>query len=187
MQLVRPEARHLDSYLDALRRGWSADTVRGAAAAAEELQAIAADPQGFLASKEDHEAKGPMVKLPDGSLVKRISGFTRWLWDGEFCGSINLRWQPGTAERPPHCLGHIGYAVVPWKQGRGFATQALADLLPEAWGVGLPFVDLTTDPDNVASQRVIAANGGVLHEHFIKPAQFGAKAGVRYRIYSGDD
>ena len=183
MQLVRPEARHLDSYLDALNRGWSADTVRGAVAAAEELQAIAADPQGFLASTEDREAKGPMVTLPDGSLVKRIPGFRRWIWDGEFCGSINFRWQPGTTELPAHCLGHIGYAVVPWKRGRGLAKRALAGLLPEAWAVGLAFVELTTDPDNIASQRVIVANGGELHEDFIKPAQLGGKPGLRYRIY----
>jgi predicted acetyltransferase len=40
------------------------------------------------------------------------------MWDGDFAGAINLRWQPGTAELPPHCLGHIGYGVVPWKRGR---------------------------------------------------------------------
>jgi len=41
------------------------------------------------------------------------------MWDDEFAGSIGFRWQPGTSALPPHCLGHIGYAVVPWKQGRG--------------------------------------------------------------------
>jgi predicted acetyltransferase len=41
------------------------------------------------------------------------------MWDGEFCGSIGLRWLPGTEELPPHCLGHIGYAVVPWKRRLG--------------------------------------------------------------------
>ena len=54
------------------------------------------------------------------------------MWDGEFCGSIGFRWQPGTSTLPPYVLGHIGYAVVPWKRGRGYATQALALLLPEA-------------------------------------------------------
>ncbi len=182
MQLVRPENQHLESYVHALRRGWSKDNVRGVIAAREELERIEADPTAFLAAMEDREAKGPMVKLPDGSEVKRIPGFRRWIWDTEFCGSIDLRWQPGTTELPPHCLGHIGYAIVPWKQGRGFATRALRDLLPEAWAVGLPFVEITTDPDNVASRRVIEANGGVLIEQFTKPPQFGSRPGLRYRI-----
>ena len=62
------------------------------------------------------------------------------------------------------------------------ATEALRQLLPEARAVGLPHVIITTDLDNTASQRVILANGGVLVEQFDKPAQFGGKAGLRYRI-----
>lgn len=186
MTLVRPTLEHLESYVAALRQGWSADNVRGKLAADEELARIQEDPQAFLASLEDREARGPKVKLPDGSEVQRIPGFRRWIWDGTFCGSIGLRWQPGTSALPPHCLGHIGYAVVPWKQRQGLATRALGLLLPEAWAVGLPFVEITTDPQNVASQRVITANGGVLHEHFIKPAQFGSRPGLRYRIHRSD-
>jgi predicted acetyltransferase len=184
MRLVRPEGLHLQSYVDALKRGWSADNVRGVVAAEEELACIEADPAAFLDAMEDREAKGPMVKLPDGSEVERIPGLRRWMWDGEFCGSIGFRWQPGTTELPPHCLGHVGYAVVPWKQRQGIATQALAAILPEAWAVGLPFIEVTTDPDNTASQKVIQANGGVLFEHFVKPPQFGSKPGLRYRIYA---
>lgn len=182
MHLVRPTAEHLPSYVAALERGWSADNLRGAVAAAEELLRIQTDATAFINSMEDREAKGPPVTLPDGSVVNRIPGFRRWLWDGEFCGSIGLRWQPGTTALPPHCLGHVGYAVVPWKQGQGYAQSALGQLLPEAKAVGLPFVDITTDPDNSASQRVILANGGYLVEKFNKPAQFGGKPGLRFRI-----
>ena len=151
-------------------------------AAKEELGRVSANAQAFIATMEDREAKGPPVTLPDGSVVSRIPGFRRWLWDGEFCGSIGFRWQKGTTELPPHCLGHIGYSVVPWKRKLGYAKAALAQLLPEAKSVGLPFVELTTDPENIASQRVIVANGGVLAEHFIKPPQFGSKPGLRFRI-----
>ena len=185
MQLVRPEPEHLSSYVAALERGWSADNVRGLVAAQEELLTIAKDPSAFLAAMEDREAKGAAVTLPDGSTVARIPGFRRWLWDGEFCGSIGMRWQHGTAELPPHCLGHIGYAVVPWKQRKGYATAALRALLPEAQAIGLPYVEVTTDPDNIASQRVIEANGGRLFERFVKPPQFGSKPGLRYRIPIG--
>src|SRR3954462_8936262 len=149
MQLVRPGPEHLASYVTALERGWSYDNERGVEAAREELSRIRADSATFLASMEDREAKGPPITLPDGSVAKRLPGFRRWLWDDEFCGSIGVRWQPGTAALPPYCLGHIGYAVVPWKQRLGYAKA-----------VGLPYVEITTDPDNVPSRRVIEANGG---------------------------
>jgi len=182
MQLVWPSLEHLPSYVAALQSGWSADNVRGAAAAAEELERIATDRTAFLASMIDREARGEPVKLPDGSMVKRIPGFRRWMWDGEFCGVISFRWQPGTEALPPHCLGHIGYAVVPAKRNRGYATQALRETLPLAKAEGLRFVEVTTDPENAASQRTIEANGGVLYERFVKPAQFGSTPGLRYRI-----
>ena len=181
MQLVRPTEHHLPSYIMALEKGWSADTTR-AAAGQEELKRIRDDAPAFIASMEDREANGPPVALPDGSVVKRLPGFRRWMWDGGFCGSISFRWQAGTTELPPHCLGHIGYAVVPWKQGLGHATSALARMLPEARAVGLPFVEIITDPDNLASRRVIVANGGALVEHFTKPPQFGGGPGLRFRI-----
>ena len=182
MELVWPSAEHLASYVAALERGWSADNVRGAAAAREELAKIDADPHKFITSLVDREAKGDPVTLPDGSVVPRLPGYRRWMWDGEFCGSIGFRWQPGTPALPPHCLGHVGYAVVPWKQRRGYATLALRMLLLEARAVGLPFIEITTEPENVASQRVIQANGGVLFEHFTAPAQFGNRPSLRYRI-----
>ena len=187
MQLVRPDPEHLASYVAALEHGWSADNERGVEAAREELSRIQANAAAFLASMEDREAKGPPVTLPDGSTAKRVPGFRRWLWDGEFCGSIGLRWQPGTTALPPHCLGHIGYAVVPWKQCRGYAKLTLCLILPEAAAVGLPYVEITTDPDNIASQCVVAANGGVLVERFTKPPQFGSKPGLRFRISLHED
>lgn len=182
MQLVWPSSLHLPGYVSALERGWSPDNVRGDAAAKEELARIAADPEDFLARQVDREAKGDAVTLPDGSTVPRLPGFRRWIWDGEFCGVISLRWQRGTEALPPHCLGHIGYAVVPWKRRCGYATQALRLTLPEAKAEGLKYVEITTDPDNIASVRVIEANGGVLVERFTKPAQFGGKLGLRFRI-----
>ena len=79
-------------------------------------------------------------------------------------------------------LGHIGYAVVPWKQRLGYATQALRLLLPEAKAEGLTHVEITTDPHYVASRRVVEANGGVVVEQFVRPPAFGGTPAVRYRI-----
>ena len=180
--LMAPTQAELPSFIAALERGWSPDTTRGADAATEELARLRADPARYLALMTDREAAGGPVKLPDGSMVQRLPGLRRWIWDGEFCGSIGLRWQRGTPELPSHTLGHIGYAVVPWKRQRGHATRALGLMLAIARDEGLPWVTITTDADNAVSQRVIEANGGELVERFTKPAAFGGLPGLRYRV-----
>ncbi len=181
MRLVVPAREHLPEYEAALRRGWSPDNVRLDLAIAEQLAAIAADADGFLAGLDDPEARGGPIPLPDGSTVPRLPGFRRWMWHDGFCGSIGFRWQPGSADLPAHVLGHIGYAVVPWRRREGIATRALALLLDEVRPRGLPHVELTTDPGNIASQRVIQANGGVLVERFHKAA-YGEGESMRWRI-----
>ena len=185
MHLVRPSPEHLPDYVAALERGWSPNNERGIAATQEELERIRSDPQAFLDSLHDPQGKGAAVTMPDGSLVPRLPGFRHWMWDGGFAGNIALRWQEGTVELPPYCLGHIGYSVVPWKQRRGYATAALIEMLGEARRMGLPYVEITADPDNVASQKVILAAGGRFHERFTKPPQFGSKPCLRFRVPLG--
>ncbi len=179
-RLVWPALDYLDGVRAALARGWSPNTVHDTSR--RELERIDADPVAWVDGQVDREAKGPPIEDADGTLLARLPGFTRWMWDGEFCGSIGLRWQKGTTDLPPTCLGHVGYAVVPWKRGRGYATRALRALLDDVRAEGLPHVVVTTDPDNVASRRVIEANGGTLVERFIKPASHGGGQGLRYRI-----
>lgn len=178
-----PSPEYIASYVDALGRGWSPDNVRGKEAAEEQLAAIERDEAGFLAALDDPEARGAPIKLPDGTLVPRLPSIIRWMWDGVFCRSIGFRWQAGTAALPPSCLGHIGYAVVPWKRRQGYAKTALAEMLKEARARELPFVEITTKPDNAASCRTIRANGGILIERFVKDAALGGEEELRFRIY----
>ena len=182
LQLLVPSLAHLAAYTDALRRGWSPDNVRLEEAVREELELIADDPAAFVAMLDDREAKRGPITLPDGSQVPRLPGYRRWMWDGDFCGSIGFRWQPGTSALPPHCLGHIGYSVVPWKQRLGHATRALALLLPDVRKEGLAYVELTTDPDNLPSQKVITANGGALVKRFRKEPAYGQAEALLFRI-----
>jgi len=181
MELVWPAAEYLPGYVHALQQAWSPDNLRPEVAS-DQLARIAEDPTRFLSEQVDREAKGSPVVLPDGSTVPRLPGYTQWMWDGEFCGSIGFRWQPGTSELPPYCLGHIGYSVVPWKRQRGYATRALQLLLPQARDEGLAYVELTTDADNISSQRVIEANGGEVIERFFKSAAYGGAESLRFRI-----
>lgn len=184
VKLATPDRSMLPSYVEALRRGWSArNDLPGDAE--RQLAVIEADPDRFLASHIDPEARGEPITMPDGSRVPRLPGISLWIWDGEFCGVANFRWQNGTCELPPHVLGHIGYSVVPWKRGRGYATAALGLMLRRARETGLEYVELTCDPENEASRKVIEANGGVFVERFTKSRQHGGKPGLRYRVELG--
>jgi predicted acetyltransferase len=186
VKLLVPALAQLDAYAAALRRGgfWP-DNIRREASAQDELGKIAADPAAFVASLDDREARGGPITLSDGSQVKRLPSYRRWIWDDGFCGQIGFRWQPGTSVLPAYVLGHIGYAVVPWERGRGYATRALALLLPEARKEGLDHVELTTDTDNLPSQKVITNNGGTLVERFEKDAGHGGGEALRWRIRLG--
>jgi len=187
MKLVWPSREYLASYVDALERGWSPDNIRGPIATKEELDRIAKDADAFLASLVDREGTGPPLTMLDGTKVPRLPSYRKWMWDGEFCGSIGFRWQPGTESLPSYCLGHIGYAVVPWKKGRGYATAALREIVKDAGDQGLRFVHVTTAPDNIASQRVIEKNGGVFIEAFVAPPSLGEMREHRYRVPTGRD
>lgn len=180
VQLIRPNLDALPSYRSALERGWSPDTLSDAAIG-RELSAIADDPAGFIDLMEDLKAAGGPIILPDGAQVARLPGFRRWLWDGEFAGSFSFRFRPGSETLPPHCLGHIGYAVPEWKRGRGYAARGLELMLPELGRHGLRYVLIATRPDNLASQKVVIANGGYLVERYV-PAEYELGEIMRWRI-----
>lgn len=85
-----------------------------------------------------------------------------WIDDREYLGRLTIRHR-----LTPHLLevgGHIGYDVRPSARRRGHATAMLAAALPEARGLGIDPALLTCDEDNVASRKVIEANGGVLED-----------------------
>ena len=66
-------------------------------------------------------------------------------------------------------------------------TRALREVLQDAKARGLRYVEITTDPANTPSRRVIETNGGVLVEEFITSAAFGNKRELRYRIHLDND
>ena len=175
-RLVEPSLEYLAAYAEALGRGWSPNNIRDVSA--EQLAAIRADGPAFLASLLSQDGT---VTLPDGTQIPKLPSRVRWMWDGEFAGQIGLRWQPGTDALPSHVLGHFGYAVVPWKRRRGYATEALRMMLDDARAVGLSSVEITADKGNIASCRVIEANGGRFAEEFVQPS-YGDDVRLRYYI-----
>jgi predicted acetyltransferase len=55
-------------------------------------------------------------------------------------------------------------------------------MLGEARRRELDYVEITTTPDNVASQRVIIVNGGRFVEEFHSPYSHGGDPTLRFRI-----
>jgi predicted acetyltransferase len=182
MKLIIPSLEYLPAYKSALENGWNGDNGRDRFIEAE-LAEIKSNPEEFVASKTDQKGKGPPIVFDDGTSAPRIPGFYRWMWDDELVGSINFRWQHGTTDLPSYCLGHVGYSVISAFRGRGYATEALRQILPEAITLGMPFIELTTDLDNIASQKVIQKNGGVLVGEFDKPQIHGGAPSYLWRIY----
>jgi predicted acetyltransferase len=174
--LVPPSRDHLPGYVEALRRDWSPNTMHNVSR--EQLALYDASPDRLIAELTRQDG---VFTLGDGTKVPRLPSRVRWIFDGAFCGAINLRFVPGTEDLPPTCSGHIGYAIVPWRQRRGYATRALALMLPVAHSVGLARVLVTCDDDNVASRKVIEANGGVL-SGVAPPAAAGEKPKLQFWI-----
>jgi predicted acetyltransferase len=159
--LLTPNLALLPSYIAALERNWTRDNDHDPAGAAAQLARIQQDADAFLASLSDFHGSGPLVALNDGSKVPRLPRARYWISDGEFAGDLSLRWQKGTSDLPAYCLGHLGYAVVPWKRGGNYASQAILQLAPLAQGLGLSWLDIAMGIDNRAS-RCVAENAGAI-------------------------
>ena len=157
LRLVAPGQSLLPQYEAALTAGWSPDTERDISF--DQLTRLRRNRRAFLASLTRHEGT---ILTASGREVPRLPSRVFWLDDGDFCGVTDLRYVPGSDLLPDYVPGHIGYAVVPWKRCRGYATRALGLVLNVAREQGLRRVEITCDEDNTASRRVILKNRGVL-------------------------
>jgi predicted acetyltransferase len=93
--------------------------------------------------------------------LDRVPSSVFWLVDGTaYIGRVNLRHRLNPRLR--RLGGHIGYEIRPTQRGRGYGKLALRLALQRARGLGLRRVLLVCAENNVASRRIIEANGGVL-------------------------
>lgn len=63
--------------------------------------------------------------------------------------------------------GHIGYAIVPWEWWKWYGKKQLELALLEAKKLWLSELLITCSPDNIASEKIIVANGWVWKEDVI--------------------
>ena len=183
LQLIQPHPKYLDAYIETLVRGWNPSSfLQSDGPLRGEINEINNNRVKFFQNNLNIIGGAEPIALPDGTCVERLPQITKWMWDGEFVGKIQFRWQHKTVALPPTCLGHIGYGVVPWARGKGYATAALKLLLEEIQYCGLPYVELVTSSDNLISQRVIASCSGRFVEDFEKLPANGGGPAKRYRI-----
>jgi predicted acetyltransferase len=85
-----------------------------------------------------------------------------WVQGEEYLGRLAIRHR--LTPRLLELGGHIGYDVKPSARRRGHATAMLAAARPVARALGIDPALVTCDQANLASRRVIEANGGVLED-----------------------
>lgn len=93
----------------------------------------------------------------------KVPSTTFWLYvDGVPVGFGNLR--HFLTEALSKAGGNIGYGIAPQFRGKGYGKILLKLLLQEARKIGLEKVLVTVHFDNLPSQKVALANGGVISE-----------------------
>jgi predicted acetyltransferase len=158
MELVLPDVRYKKSYLSAQREFRAEGTFRDLDL--DELRMHFAQHVRTLHLQSQGRA------VPSGF----VPSTEYWMVEGDlFLGRISLRHRLNASLEK--FGGHIGYAVRPTERSKGYASRALALVLPKAHGLGLGEVLLTCDDTNVASIKVIEKNGGRLQDKVQLPGR----------------
>lgn len=110
----------------------------------------------LIAKQKESEQEG----IVDGW---KVPSTTYWLYvDNVPVGFGNIR--HFLTEALSHAGGNIGYGISSQYRGKGYGKELLRLLLEESRKLGLEKVLITIHLDNIASQRVALANGGVITE-----------------------
>jgi len=115
---------------------------------------VFADFASFVAGQRFEGSPRPAAHVPCTEL---------WMTDGvEYLGRILLRHE--LTDLLLTWGGHIGFSVRPSARRRGYASRALAMMLPVCAELGIDPALVTCDTDNHGSRRAIEKNGGVYED-----------------------
>ncbi|MFV0380822.1 MAG: GNAT family N-acetyltransferase [Breznakia sp.] len=81
---------------------------------------------------------------------------------GKLVGFVNVRHELNDALK--QVGGHIGYSVLPRERGKGYAKEMLRLGLLHCKALNIKEVLLTCQEDNIASNKVILFNRGILQD-----------------------
>jgi predicted acetyltransferase len=157
LELVSPTAAYRNAFLATIS---DYQTVDGRTYRGNEFELAQRDFDLFL-QRLENEARG--IDL----MAWQVPQSTFWTVkdSSEIVGTIRIRHR--LTQQLAHHGGHIGYDIRPSARHQGYGTRQLALALPRAADLGLKRVLLTCNVDNIASARIIEANGGVLESQGI--------------------
>jgi predicted acetyltransferase len=145
--LTEPTLRYRDSFLAAIRE-FQSEGRHSDLNTAEMRQHFPRYLQSWQ-DRKHHPAPGMVAET------------TFWLMDGAtFIGRLSLRHELNA--NLVQFGGHIGYEIRPTKRRQGYGTRILQLGLEQARARRLERVLITCDDTNIASARIIEANGGLL-------------------------
>ena len=167
--LVLASPAYKQAYVQALREGFR----RGDQAAMKPgaIDKIEADFDTFLAELTKQTGD---ILLANGELIPRVPQDMCWLVDGEtFIGETGIRYRLN--DWLIQIGGHVGYGIRPTFQRRGYGKLILKLALDRLRQSGVDRALVTCYDHNVASAKVIEANGGML-ENLIDDPRGGGKS-----------
>lgn len=104
------------------------------------------------------------VETVDPSWVLTDTFFAVRKSDNRIVGIIDLRYELNDFLRD---FGHCGYSVRPSERQKGYATEMLKQICNIAKVHGLEQLQLSVEPNNIASVKTIKNNGGIYKRSFL--------------------
>ncbi|WP_228768360.1 GNAT family N-acetyltransferase [Shewanella sp. TC10] len=168
MQLVKPCLQYRQSYLQYI-----------AELEDEERYPFPLDfdCDDFEAMLQKNQDFADGVNLPQGYVASE----TYWLVNaGELLGVANLRLSLNETIR--HCGGHVGLGIRPSFRGEGLGIELLGQTIAVAKLKGMKELHIHCYKANLASAKMIIANGGILHSEIELEDDNAAAIIQRYRV-----
>ncbi|HWS42008.1 MAG TPA: GNAT family N-acetyltransferase [Pseudoflavonifractor sp.] len=151
--LLRRPAEADEEQVLAYRRSFleRGDSLDGTA----NLRAVATYADWLSALRDNESQETVRPGLVDATTFLAVSRS-----DGRLVGMIDVRHRLNAYLE--QFGGHIGYSVLPSERRKGYAAEMLRLALEWCRDYGMERVLVTCDSENIASERTILSNGGVL-------------------------
>ena len=121
---------------------------------------------GEVLQKDNETFEEMLIRIEKLSKSENLIGMMKpttcflMVEDGKIVGSMNLRHELN--EFTYYTIGNLGYYVRPSQRNKGYAKTSLSLAKEFYKRLGLKKILVICSKDNIASEKVILANGGIL-------------------------